>query len=428
MRESIEQSLRKSILDHRLDSAEQRRQLYDAFAKRLAQAAEKSDGSCDELKFRHWSTNFEAARAAIEADLIPLPDGPATSEERPARFGRLVDRVRRHWPMLTSVATGLTTIAEFLKPLGEFTGLLLGFGLAAASAGVVARRIRAVRDFGDAAVAGGIFVSLAAATMLAVRVFVPEAEARTDGALVAVPGLQQLQSSLLHVGTRVDEIAADSRRTADTTERVAADADRIARSVEVAKREISEDPAKELANLGISPMGWPAAWIQSVRRNDERILGLLDKAGFKPDRATLRSMGAKENAAMLAQADVRAILRTMPDRVRDAFCTPQFTVDTADPFEPNRDVEATFGFVRGIGVDEYGFYCGDFTKLITALKALQRETWVTQCRQSVETIARQTIPSFRCDFDRRTGKGAAFAAAVRPEFGREIDYLTSLSR
>ncbi len=425
----IEQSLRKTISEHGMETAEQRRRLYDAFAVRLAQAATLPDGGRDETKYAHWSASLEAARAAIEAELIPLPEAPPPApEEVRTSFGRLIDRVRNHWAVLTSVSGVLTTIAEFLKPLGEFTGLLLGLGLAATVAGTIARRVKALYDYGSTAVAGGVTVSLAAAAMLAVRAFVPDAEARTEGALVVVPGLQQLQSSLLHIGTRVDEIAADSRRTADTTERVAADTDQIARSVEVAKREVSEDPAKELANLGINPIGWPEAWIQSLKRDDRRILGLLDKAEFKPDRAILGALGTKENAPMLARADVRATLRAMPDRVRDAFCTPQFMVNAGNAFEPNPEVDSAVGFVRGIGVEEYRFYCGGLEKLIVALRALQREKWLMQCRQAVESGIQSLIPGFRCDFDRRNGKGAAYTAAVRPEFGPELEYLASLSR
>lgn len=425
----IEERLRKTILDHRLETPEQRRRLYEAFAARLAEASLDPEGRRDDAKFRQWSAGLDAARAAIEADHIPLPDFlPSAPEEAATLFGRVVERARRYWPTLTSISGALAAVAEFLKPLGEFTGVLLGLGVASALAGLVARRIRVVREFGEAVVASGVFVSLAAATMLSVRAFVPEAEARTEGALVVVPGVQQLQSSLLHIGARVDEIAADSRRTADTTERVAADTGRIARSVEVAKREVSEDPAKELANLGITPLGWSQAWIESSKRDDARILGLLDKAGFKPDRATLSKSGAKENASMLAQANVRAALRGMPDRVRETFCAPQFTVDPADPFEPSKEVEEALGFLRGVGIDEYRFYCGDVSRLLQALKTLRRDRWLAQCRMSVEAITRQMIPNYRCDFEGRNGKAAPYVSGVQPEFDPEIAYLASLAR
>lgn len=183
-----------------------------------------------------------------------------------------------------------------------------------------------------------------------------------------------------------------------------------------------------MANLGINPIGWSEAWVQALKRDDRRILGLLDKAGFKPDRATLGALGTKENAPMLARPDVRATLRAMPDRVRDAFCTPQFTVNAGNAFEPNPEVDTAVGFVRGIGVEEYRFYCGDLGKLIAALRALQREKWLMQCRQAVESGIQSLIPGFRCDFERRNGKGAAYTAAVRPEFGPELEYLASLSR
>jgi hypothetical protein len=461
--DAFEQNLRKTILDHRLETAEQRRRLYEAFAARLAQGAQRPDGSVDTAKLERWTASLKAAQAAIEADHIPLPDpadepapaapapaaassadaAPATAATPPTRFGRLVDRIRHHWPILTTISTGLTTIAEFLKPLGEFTAPLLGLGVAATVAGLVARRIASVREFGDAAVAGGAFVAIAAAAMLAIRAFVPDAEARSEGVLAVIPGLQELQSSLLHVGARVDEIAADTRRTADataqvaaeagrtadTTAQVAAEAGRIAKAVEVAKREVSEDPAKELANLGINPIGWADAWIQSLKRGDTRILGLLDKAGFTADRDTLRRLGTKENAAMLARPEVRTALRGMADRVRGAYCAGDFVLDRGNAFEPNADVEATMGFVRTIGVEDFRFYCGDSRKLVEGLKKLQRDKWEAQCRQSIEPIAKQSVRGFTCDFDRRSQpKFANFTNIIQPEFGPEIAFLTPLAQ
>lgn len=96
----IERSLRKTIGEHGLETAEQRRRLYDAFAVRLAQAATLPDGGRDETRYAHWSASLEAARAAIEAELIPLPEAPpaatesARSAKIPPRSWRISESIR----------------------------------------------------------------------------------------------------------------------------------------------------------------------------------------------------------------------------------------------------------------------------------------------------------------------------------------------
>ncbi len=449
----VEATLRKAIEDNGLTGSDQRRHLYDSFARRIEALTTGPDGTIDTGKRDAWKALMQSARAAIEADHLTLPDidavlaaaavskveaGPKTeaAPERPGSIGWAVAYLRKHWPKVTAISGALTFLAEFLKPLGEYTGVLIGFGVATLIGSHFVRRIPALREWGEGGFATGLFVTIGAVTMLTVRLFVPAAEAKTNGALSAIPGVADLQRSLLHISEKVEKIATNTQRTAEATERTAADAARIATGTERvaaaaggAKREISTDPGKELANLGISPPGYADAWIDALKRDDRRVYDLLTKAEFRPDTSVVLGLGHKENAAMLKRPNVRTALRTISTTVRDAICEPRFVVDGSNPYEMNRSVEAVVGYVQNLGVGEFRSYCKDPNLILEALRRLQRETWTSQCRKTLEQAIRRYEPNFRCDFgrisDRRYNE---LTDSIALSYTTEFDYLSTTLR
>lgn len=237
MQSTIEQILRKEL--KKLDAVDElaRRALYDRVRQALRGKALRPDGAIDQDKARRLSEAMDNAERAIEAeysdiDLSPLDQAEAVKIGVTGLLGlasaaAALAAGMDFFSLVLNDVLGLSTMAVYM--LAGLAGLVLTAGLARVPAFAEYRK-RLTDGFRAAAAVALVGASAFGATMLS-------PEARERGLIAAfIPGAAQTQDDLL------GRLELSAQETADGVRR-------IEEKVSVLKKETSDDPCKELANL-----------------------------------------------------------------------------------------------------------------------------------------------------------------------------------
>jgi hypothetical protein len=167
------------------------------------------------------------------------------------------------------IATAATLISDFIKPILDLTLPIAVGSLAGGAIFLVASRIfRSAREkLQGAAAVCGLFL-VCSTGLLGVQHLVPGA---ADKGVIAdaIPGASKVQKAML---ASLGKIEANTERTAQGVEGVK-------QSVDTLKKESSDDPRKELQNLGKSFD--EQGFLQSMAMCDMRAMKLYKTAGMK---------------------------------------------------------------------------------------------------------------------------------------------------
>jgi hypothetical protein len=136
------------------------------------------------------------------------------------------------------------------------------------------------------------------------------------------------------------------------------------------KKETSDDPHKELVNLGHTDK--PRAWSVAFRDGDVRVLKLLIQAKYEPEnpRGTPPFLLAlRLDGRWQKNPEFIATLRHYRSQITNDICSPSL-----------KEIEYLIRAIEKLGIAEYRFYCG---KNIELLKKLQTEllaSWDYNCK------------------------------------------------
>jgi hypothetical protein len=403
----IEAFLRKEIDEKGARTRADRSAIYSDFIKRIDDRVGQHPDPLEQAQHRSFYQKLlDEAKSTIESEYL------VENEEKTERTfaDHIVEFGKRHWKWVSGAGAIASFVSEFAKPLAEFTGLLAGgsaIGLVAAL--VMARKAKSEttnRACVSAAVVCGVF-GLSSMTMLSVRAIFPDAQANGAVAKI-VPGMEGFQQQVLGLNKKLGQIATSSAETARNTEQIVAtsaqtaqNTQQVASVVETLKRETSEDPAKELANLGVTPLAYQDAFLQGLLRQDERLVALIEKTGFKPDISTYQALLSQPYANIFRQGGIKERLMSDREKFADAFCRPENADIKAYDYKNSEDAINRIIFVyNNIGFEFISKICGDFNNLISKASILQEKQWIADCKTQLEVI-RAANHRFTCEFKNR---------------------------
>lgn len=224
---------------------------------------------------------LESAITVFESSFDLGPDAPAVAGTR-RWIKRVVtwtmDRYAELGARFATLASAISSVADFLKPIGDFSTALLVVSAPLSLALIfAAKRPGRLQPYLRT---GAIFFAIEAmcsATWLGLEQVIPKAQAK--GAIAAaIPALDDFQKSLL------DKLAGLEALQRETVTSLG----RIETSIGEVKKETSSDPRKELANLGVS---WNSQNLSSALANrDVKIVELFLRGGMKVESHELVSL------------------------------------------------------------------------------------------------------------------------------------------
>ena len=245
----------------------QRAQVYAEFRQELN----------DEWKGRQLTVSDRARqRLLLEAAIDAIE---REQRKQSGRVDRLLGWVADTWKDLTLLGLSLSgvigAVTDLLKPLAQFTQIMaIGSGAAALIFGIASRRFSSPGKSGSIAVFSGAVCAVCCG-FWGFQILVPSG--KDKGAISAtVPGADLMQEKLFALFGRIES------NTRETKEGIG----RLEQSTREIKKETSDDPAKELANLGITNK--PNGLKDAFRDGNGRIVSLLIQSGYKPSRLELR--------------------------------------------------------------------------------------------------------------------------------------------
>ena len=265
MREKFEGYIRAEFAKTGDESADLRNAAYQRLRNAIVKKAQRPDGTVDASALKRWMSEFEAACAGIEDDY---------SEPDLSGLGS-PDTVNSGLAGLLGIAGAATAIGSgidfFSVVLNDALGLsamavymLAGIGCGAAS--LILSRLSSFASFSSVLRTGfQASVAIACVGAVALGLTFTSPEARERGLIAAFfPGAAEAQDTLLG---RLEKTALE---TVETTKR-------IEEKVSTLKKETSDDPCKELVNLGY------ACNLDSIHRavleGNARVVGLYLDAG-----------------------------------------------------------------------------------------------------------------------------------------------------
>lgn len=193
----------------------------------------------------------------------------------------------RAWKLtfLTAGSTILSLMANLAEAVAQLTYALAALALIAFVFSVIVCRIKLARGrvvdvWLDVALGAGILFLVA--SFLSFGQFVANKFSDQNQPVVTViaPELQRIAIASEDIARNTLETAQNTREMANNTERIADTSEDINAGIQELKKEVSEDPRKELANLGISWNG--DNFLDAVRSGDFQTLELFLAGGFNP--------------------------------------------------------------------------------------------------------------------------------------------------
>jgi len=274
-------------------------------------------------------------------------------------IGWLIETIASFKLKFGALAAGVATISDFIKPIASVTGVAMVAAAIGVSTILLLRpKIKLHRELANNAMAFSAALFVFSAVWFSAQRFIPGAEA--SGAVTkVVPGAEALQTAML--GT-LSKIEGETRRTADSMEKL------VPATLE-SKREISQDPLKELANLGIANPH--DGWARALWSGNTKVMTLLLASNSPPDRMTLYNrLTYNGNEGVVSNPEVLKILRSIKPNVQKAICDSSLTTVAS--------------LLRNIGREEYIYYCGNMTGIVQRYKNGNETYWRSYCTQKAK--------------------------------------------
>lgn len=282
----------------------------------------------------------ERVRGLFAAPPQPPPIPNRTNEpdatDRPSGlFGEFLGTVRG-WESLWAPVGFLI---DLMRPIAPFSLYVAAVGwLVWAAVRFVAPLRRRLPGLGRHALAAGLFSSFFAIGQLLVPV------AGQDGLLATLfPSLQQFQDELLVI-TR--DISSDVKEIRKNTENV--------------KKETSEDPRKELANLGITADSYEESWSNAVVKEDIGKIRLLEAAGFFPSRQQINLSITFYVTPERFTPEYKTVLKGNKDKVARVICRYLLEPESKLSLLSVNDTVSAANAIRNLGKEDVEFFCGSF--------------------------------------------------------------------
>jgi hypothetical protein len=348
---------------------------------------------------------LDEAKSTIESEYLVEND-----EKTERTFAdHIVEFAKRHWKWVSGAGAVASFVSEFAKPLAEFTGLLAGgsaVGLVAAL--VMARKAKSEttnRACVSAAVVCGVF-GLSSMTMLSVRAIYPDAQANGAVAKI-VPGVEGLQQQVLGLDKKLGQIEQNTAETArntgrivETTTNTAQNTQQVAAVVETLKRETSDDPAKELANIGITPLNYRDAFIQGMIRNDSRLLGLIEKTGYQMSIDDYIAFLQPPYFQFIGRTEIRNRLFSHRETFSSAVCDLNRISTLAFMHaESKLALDRIIIMIDNYGKDTIKELCSRYPDIVEQAKNIQIKQWIADCAMVIGNM-QQIERGFQCNFNR----------------------------
>lgn len=205
--------------------------------------------------------------------------------------------IKRNAAKVFSVGGALTLLLDLAQPIAPFSSYILAVSIVALPICFI---MISYGFFSRLAALGATwFMSLAilAGVAYALQEAVPSGEKK--GFLAAtVPPMEGIQSALLGIHTSTREISKNTERTAEAVENIAV----INREL---KKETSDNPRKELANLGIE---WNYfSFLYALRQGDIHAAELFIQSGMKPKEGFVRSLLDNDMGARSGMPDPKSL-------------------------------------------------------------------------------------------------------------------------
>jgi hypothetical protein len=320
----------------------QRKQIYSDLRNEL-----------DDHYKKHPTTLGKTARAKqlLDSKLEAIEQAHRKNQGIHAQvFGWFGDKLDEITPLALSLGGVISAATDILKPLAQFTQIAaVGSGAAALMLGVIARQGHGPRNkmaSGGAALFAVICVGCVG--FWGAQAFVTDG--KEIGAIAAtVPGIEGFQNTLVATLGRID------------------------RKLDGLKKETSNDPQKELANLGFTSR--EAAWQAAFRDADTRLLNLVIDTGFRLEahpgfvsRPYLLSL-AKSGRSLSKKDFVIALRRLKPEIYPELCASTDYQA-----------IDLMTKAIERLGKEEYRFYCGRTQPFDNMLKSLGA-FWEGQCRR-----------------------------------------------
>lgn len=240
-------------------------------------------------------------------------------------------------------------VSDLLQPIAPIANYVIaGTGMALAVVTWLLLRMPEGRDTREVLTTAAVGLSLLLATATGLRIVqavTPGAGGK--GALAAnFEGVEGIQSRLLGIESKVsamadnvEEITLRSKVVDERTARMETDLGKV-------KLETSEDPNKELANLGVTmdQMSRDGAFYAAAKAGDVRTMRLLAQAGFSPS----LPQGNQAMKVIKWSPEMKEALEPIKDAVSEIACTPSW-VHKRDELLPD--------VIARIGPTDWRYFC-----------------------------------------------------------------------
>lgn len=195
-------------------------------------------------------------------------------------------------------------VADFLKPLAPFA---LYLAIAGWLVWAAFRFLPRLRQRDKLVMRHALVVALIGTFFTGTQMLSPGGNA--NGVIATLfPVAETFQDRLLEAAE------ATERNTAQTAENT--------KNIGTPKQETSDDPQKELMNLGIPLILYPDAWSVAINGGDIERLKLLERAGYFPARLEVADMfrNSTTNAIFFRTPEFQDLMRRHTAAVNEALC------------------------------------------------------------------------------------------------------------
>lgn len=308
-------------------------------------------------------------RAGQLKGLFPLQDPPPpidaseaiTSADPPAKRSdggvKDVHATMRSWEFAWAP---VVFVADFLKPFAPFALYLAIMGWIVWAACRFAPKLRTRHT---TTMRHALVVALFS-TFFAVTQFLSPG-GNTNGVIATLfPVAETFQDRLLGKAEAIE------RNTAQTAENT--------KNIGTPKQESSDDPQKELMNLGISLILYPDAWNVAINAGDIERLTLLERAGYFPARLAIVDMvtASTKNAGFLQSPEFVDLMWRHAPAMNEAICYDLLNAKSYN-------ATSLANVIDNLGLDFLREVCGPFDINVTEL----REPWDAEIAQFCNGIA-----------------------------------------
>lgn len=265
-----------------------------------------------------------------------------------------------------------------------------------------------------------------------------EAIERTKNAsIIAAANAGDLKPAEQAMAEAASRVAADPKATANEKARAEADlalvtaalgrmetqltiANAGIRRVEIlaaeAKKEVSSDPLKELANIGVSPTDKNRAWILATQTANIRMMDLLVKSKLFPDGEALSEIFREG----YYKKDFHEYFMNFRAKTADIICRPESLPKQWDKSYPG--LFDSLKIFRTIGRDEWRFFCEERAPIFVSY--FEQQTKMVDSWAKGHEIAVANFMNCRQAYNKVEKKWKEWQGLPFKEWSRKVDSLS----